>query len=156
MNNECQNCDSKICTENGCIEERSPREFTDPYVVAISAQCRAQAAEQMAEIRRIYYNMKRVMPLLEKIVEVDPTKNEYLFYKSLSNEKQKRFETYDIDGCLERIQDSIKDYKSADKRQDELNCIRLALMGDVDFRSGPYWESLISISEKESATAKRR
>jgi hypothetical protein len=155
MNNECQNCDSKICAENGCIEERSPREFTDPYVVMVSTLLRAESLRQMSSAIRIYEDMKRLVEILEPIVK-NGEENPYLLYKSLSEEVEDRFNMWEVEDFFKRIESRIKEYNDSEKKQNEMNRVRLSLVRDVDFDDGGLLEELIHISMESAEKSKKR
>lgn len=142
--------------ERGDVRKMS-REPNDPMVIMLAAVGRRLARDELACLHGIASAARRFVEEWERFCKAHDVKDPDLMVQWLSHERRDRAETWPLDAEIDRLLGWAKDYDRARQSQGEMNRIRLALMGDPDFRGGEAWEGLIAACEETaSSSASRR
>lgn len=119
------------------------RDPTDPHVVMLAALGRRFARDELSALHRIASSARRFLEDWDRFTATHNMDDPDLLVRWLSHERRTHAETWPMDEEIKRLRDNADDYARCHHAQGEMNRIRLALMGDPDFRGGEALESLI-------------
>lgn len=121
----------------------TPRLPIDPHVVMVAAIGRCLARDELAALHGLARSSRRFLELWDGLMARNDQADPDLLVRWLADEGQRAPETGPIEAEIMMMRQHADDFQRCLHAQGEMNRIRLALMGDVDFPGGERWEGLI-------------
>jgi hypothetical protein len=131
------------------MQESKGKLPTDPTVLMATALGRDAAANQLYAVHKAVDSARVLVEKWDKLSKLANLDDKTALVRWLSHEQPKEhhglaLEIHNLIWHIQCISDNYQEYKQNEKTQSQMNGARLAMMQDVDFPGGEYWEKLLA------------